>query len=157
MTAMMVLGIGNSLAGDDGAGNYAVRLLQMRLEEAKNQGKTHDIIAIDAGTVPESYTSIIRRAKPELLVLVDAAEMALPPGSIRLVKPERLKSSAFSTHKMPLNILIDYIKEMCGRVVMVGIQPGEAGTGLSAVVQTAAERLAEMIWCGCIDEIKPLE
>jgi len=156
MTAMMVMGIGNELGGDDGIGNRVAQLLNQRLEAASDEP---GILCIDAGTVPENYTSIIRRQQPQLLVLVDAAEMGLEPGAVRLVKPDRLKTLSFSTHSMPLTVLIDYVKELCGRVVLIGIEPSEKehGQGLSVPAEQTAEQVVALLLTGRCNEIEVLE
>ncbi len=155
---MMVMGIGNVLGGDDGAGNYLAQLMKRRLAAEKDMGEKCEIMAIDAGTVPESYTSVIRRQRPALLVLADAAEMGLPPGAVRLVGAERLRTPSFSTHSMPLTALAEYVRELAGRVEIIGIQPSAMGTGqkLSKAVREAAERLVDLLLAGDIEEIERL-
>lgn len=154
--SLMVLGIGNELGGDDGVGNHMVRFLNQQVD---THGYEPPIHAIDTGTMPENYTSLIRRDCPDLLVLVDAAEMGLSPGHVRLIHPERLKTVSFSTHGMPLTAFIDYVKTLCGRVVLIGIQPSEKvrGQELTTMVRQAAEQVTELLLEGRIDEIEPLE
>ena len=61
-----------------------------------------------------------------LFMDVDAAGMALPVGSIRLLdKRDVARKSMFTTHSLPLSILIEEIEQSCDDIVFVGIQPGD--------------------------------
>lgn len=163
MSHKIILGIGNPLGGDDAVGSFVAR----RISE-KRQGKAgaerpgafppQDITAIDAGAAPESYTSIIRRNRPEQLVLVDASDMGLPPGSIRLLSPENIATSSFSTHSMPLSAFVSYVSEFCGQVYIIGIQPERTTIGgkLSTIVQKSADRVVDLILNDRLDEISAL-
>ena len=158
MNGTIVLGVGSRLGGDDAAGAYAVEKINRRLKKAKTS-PSPPITAIDAATAPESYTSVIRRERPALLVLVDAADMNLPPGSLRIISPERIVAASFSTHQMPLSAFMSYVKEFCGEVLLIGIQPGqtEAGKEISTTVRQSVKKLAEAILEGRIAEIPMLE
>ena len=58
--------------------------------------------------------------------LVDAADMALPVGAIRLLdKTDVARKSMFTTHSLPLSILIEEIEQSCEDIVFIGIQPGD--------------------------------
>ena len=155
MSQKIILGIGNPLGGDDNIGPYVIRRLQKRVKEVRRQ----DITAIDAGSAPEGYTSVIRQHRPEQLILVDAADMGLPPGSIRLLSPDKIKTVSFSTHSMPLSALISYVQEFCGQVHIIGIQPAqtEVGDRLSEPVQKTGERVSELILDDRLQEISVLE
>jgi hydrogenase 3 maturation protease len=157
MSGTTVLGIGNRLGGDDAAGAYLVQELHRRLKKAASPPP--DITAIDAATAPESYTSIIRRERPALLILVDAADMGLSPGSIRIIPPQKISTSSFSTHQMPLSAFMAYVSEFCEHVVLIGVQPGnaEAGSKISATVRQSTKKLAELILENRITEVLPLE
>ena len=116
MSHKIILGIGNPLGGDDAVGSFVVRKVNEKQQgkasaERAKASRQQDITAIDAGTAPESYTSIIRRNRPEQLVLVDASDMGLPPGSIRLLSPEKIATLSFSTHRMPLSAFVSYVSE----------------------------------------------
>ena len=160
----IILGIGNPLGGDDAVGSLVARIINERLAAESSTPNLstppqYTIAAIDTGSVPESYTSVIRRKQPEQLVLVDAADMGLPPASIRLLSPEKITTPSFSTHSMPLSTLISYVREFCGQLYIIGIQPKstKAGGRLSVPVRKSGERVAELILEGRLDELKALE
>jgi hydrogenase 3 maturation protease len=161
MSGTIVLGIGNRLGGDDAAGTYVVDILNPALMAlSAGQQKTKallptEIMAIDVGTAPESYTSVIRRHRPDLLILVDAADMGLPPGALRTITPEKISILSFSTHNIPLSTFISYVEESCGKVLLVGVQPEQMamGNGISKTVRKSAKKLAEAILEGRTDEI----
>ena len=154
MGGTIVLGIGNRLGGDDAAGTCVVDMLNRRRHRAKAL-LSAEIMAIDAGTAPESYTSVIRQHRPDLLILVDAADMGLPPGALRTITPEKISILSFSTHHIPLSIFISYVLEFCGKVLLVGVQPErtETGGGISKAICKSVEELAEAILEGRIAEI----
>jgi len=154
MSGTIVLGIGNRLGGDDAAGTRVVDILSQRRHRAKALLPT-EIMAVDAGTAPESYTSVIRQHRPDLLILVDAADMGLPPGALRIITPEKISILSFSTHHMPLSMFISYVEEFCGKILLVGVQPErtETGMGISKAVRKSVKKLAEAILEGRIAEI----
>jgi hydrogenase 3 maturation protease len=158
MGSTIILGIGNRLGGDDAAGTYVVDMLNQRQHRAKVVLPA-EIMAIEAGTAPESYTSVIRKHRPDLLILIDAADMGLPPGALRTIAPERISILSFSTHNIPLSLFVSYVEEFCGKVLLVGVQPEqtETGRGISKAVHKSVKKLAEAILKGEIAEIPLLE
>jgi len=162
----VVLGIGNTLRSDDGIGIYVVERINKYLEELKSGAEQAEftdvgrkIIAINCGTTPENYTSIIRKHNPARLILVDAAEMGLSPGSYRIIPPEKLGVMHVSTHSMSLSFLISYVSDFCKDIVLVGFQPErmELGTELSSTVQKSAQHVANLIIEERLSEIMVLE
>ena len=154
MGGTIILGIGNRLGGDDAAGTLVVDMLNRRRHRAKAL-LAAEIMAIDAGTAPESYTSVIRQHRPDLLILVDAADMGLPPGALRTITAEKISILSFSTHHMPLSMFVSYVEEFCGKVLLVGVQPErtEMNRRISKVVHKSVKNLAEAILEGRIAEI----
>jgi hydrogenase 3 maturation protease len=140
----VLLGIGNSLLGDDGAGNYVA-------SRYRQSGWT----VFDCGTVPENFTSPVRRLHPEVLLLVDAAEMGLPAGEFRVVPRNSIADVSIGTHSLPLTHLIDYLSPDAGRILFIGIQPAsmEMGAELSPAVKEGADRLMDTIRTGSLAEI----
>lgn len=158
MSGTVILGIGNRLGGDDAGGPCLVDRLNQRKHEAKTSHAA-EITAIDAGTAPESYTSVIRRHQPDLLILVDAADMGLPPGALRTIPSDKISVLSLSTHHMPLSMFISYVGGFCGKVLLIGVQPERTETGgrISKAVRTSVIELAEAILEGRVVEIPPLE
>ena len=67
----LIMCIGNRHGGDDAIGPYVAD----RLKE-----KINDFVVLDCGTVPENFTSVVKRHKPRNLIIIDAVEMGLTPG-----------------------------------------------------------------------------
>ncbi len=161
----IILGIGNTLKGDDGSGVYVAERVNEYLPDAKEElGQTKTmgnrrVSAINCGTTPENYTSIIRKHNPDRLILVDAADMGLKPGSYRVIPPERIGVMHISTHNIPLSVFISYVGEFCKDVVLIGIQPDEMeiGAALSSVVQRNGDYIANLIIEKRLKEIRFLE
>ncbi len=137
----VLLCIGNSMMGDDGAGPLLAEMCQ-----AAPKG---DWVVIDGGTAPENDVVAIRELRPERLLLVDATDMGLNPGEIRLIDPDDIAEMfMMTTHNMPLNYLVDQLKADVGEVVFLGIQPDIVGfyypmtDAVKAAVETVYQRLA---------------
>ncbi len=154
----VILGIGNILKGDDGIGIYIAEKLNKYFNEAKFAEAKREVIVLDCGTIPENYTSVIRKHNPDTLILVDAADMGLNPGSFRIIPPERIEVMYFSTHAIPLSIFMSYVSEFCGEIVLIGIQPDrmDIGTTLSSVVQKNGDQVVKLMIEGRLSEIHSL-
>jgi hydrogenase 3 maturation protease len=134
----LVVGIGNTLKGDDGAGCIVCEQLK----------DTFAGQVIDAGTVPENYIGPIIEKRPEVLVVVDAIDFGGPAGEVRIFEPEELSSAAISTHTLSPRLFVDVIcKSIPVEVWFVGIQLGRTvlGEGLSKEVEEAVGMVAEIL------------
>jgi hydrogenase 3 maturation protease len=130
--------VGNGMMGDDGAG---VLLAQM-MRRAPLDGWE----VLDGGAAPENMLYSVREMAPERVVLVDAADMDLPPGSIRCIDADRLDAPLFlTTHTLPLTFLIESLREFVPQVDFIGIQPEVVAFGfpMSESVKKAAQQLYE--------------
>nr|MDO8100259.1 hydrogenase maturation peptidase HycI [Candidatus Njordarchaeota archaeon] len=135
---LLILGVGNHLKGDDAAGIEFARQLKRQV------GFSSKINIIEAGLAPENFTWVIRKFHPSHILIVDAAQMGMPPGSMRIVEKGEIAGFSFSTHNLSLSLLVSYIKkEFDSEVVMVGIEPSnlEFGETISKPVVDAVERL----------------
>jgi hydrogenase 3 maturation protease len=140
-----IVGIGNEERGDDAAGLEIVKRLQIELPQ-----RGDDLLFLCTGTVPENFTREIVSFKPELVVLVDAADFGGKPGELVLAAPDAVRGIAFSTHTLPLSVLATYIERMTGaRVVVLGIQPKntDASSGPSPEVERTVRELVKRIAC----------
>ena len=134
----IIVGIGNVLKGDDGAGPLVCQQLNGRVCAE----------LIDAGTVPENYIQLIIKKAPQNLLIIDAIDFGVLAGTINIFKPEQLNSSVFSTHTLSPRLFVDMvcrnIKEGTNvDVYFVGIQPGQTqlGQSISPEVGRAVQRL----------------
>lgn len=143
----LLLGIGNPLRGDDGAGSHVARCVS-----------ADGWLALDCGTAPENFTSVVRRERPDLLVVVDAVDMGLPAGAVRIVPTERIEDCGIGTHTLPLTAFLAFVGDAVGEAIVVGIQPSTLDLieFLSPAVRDAADRLAALIAAGRIREIPVL-
>lgn len=147
-TRVAVVGVGQELEGDDGAGMAVARLFR-RLWRGKGAapGRVRRPVAttILAGVAPENATLALRRFHPTHTLFIDAADLGLPPGQWRVIGLEEIGGVTFSTHMLPLPMLARFIGADLGcRVVVVGIQPQRLtyGEGLTAPVKRGAAELA---------------
>ena len=137
-----VVGVGNTLRGDDGAGILVVRALAERLQGAP------DVLLIDGSTAPENFTGPLRRFRPDLVIEIDAAHLQQPPGTVAWVDWRDADGMSASTHTLPPSVLAGFLLADIGcRVSLLGIQPAtlEMGDGMSPEVASAVGRLAEQI------------
>jgi hydrogenase 3 maturation protease len=151
----VLLGIGNPLRRDDGVGLWVAE----RMRGA-------DWEVIPAGQSVENALGLVARLPPDLLVVVDAAEMGLPPGSVRRLSLDQSEQMLGSTHALPLLFLLGTVRDAVGEIVLVGIQPADRslGAGLTPAVQAAAawvvtclreERLGEILPLAPVEEPPP--
>jgi hydrogenase 3 maturation protease len=132
----LLLGIGNPRHGDDALGPIFARAFRHPHWRCLN-----------AATVPENFTGLIRRLHPDLLVLLDAADMGLPPGTLRRLDPSTIHGRDFGTHAPSLGQLAGYLSDCAGRIVILGIQPAatETGARLSVPVRSALQALGRAL------------
>lgn len=132
--ADVLLCVGNSMMGDDGAGPLLAEMCRN-----KPQGAW---IVIDGGSAPENDIGVIRELQPNRLLIVDATDMGLAAGEIRQIDPQDIADMfIMSTHNMPLNYLVEQLKEDTNEVIFLGIQPDIVGFyyPMTAAVKIAVE------------------
>lgn len=103
------------------------------------------MLVLEGGSLPESLSSPLRRFMPHVVLLLDAADMGEPIGTIALLQKEQIAAAGFSTHSMPLNLLASYLEKEIGcEVMLIGIQPYniEFGAPMSAACVKAAALLS---------------
>lgn len=135
----LLLGIGNPRHGDDALGPVFARAF-----------RHPDWRCVNAATAPENFAGLVRRLHPDLLVLLDAADLGLPPGTLRRLDSDAVAAGDFGTHAGSLGQLAEYLSDCAGRVVILGIQPAGTvpGARLSAPVRTALKALGHELAAG---------
>jgi hydrogenase 3 maturation protease len=92
---VIILGIGNTLRSDDGAGS----VLASRIKDGVS------FLVWDAGLNPENYLNRIIKEKPDSLVIIDAADFGGKAGEFRISEADQIQTSnLFSTHIIVLII-----------------------------------------------------
>lgn len=131
----LILGIGNSLRGDDACGSLLARALKERLR----------IKVIDAGSSPENYLGSIVKKNPALLLLVDAVDFGASPGEIKLFDLKDIKSDGFfMTHNPTPETIGSYLKSNCAcSIWLLAVQPQKIAfcEDLSPAVEKRIEQL----------------
>jgi hydrogenase 3 maturation protease len=132
-----VVGVGQRLRGDDGAGSAVARRLAALAGPA--------LRVVDAGHAPENCLGPIVRFGPDAILFIDAARGGLAPGELTWLRPDEADGRGGSTHTLSLEMLASYLSAETGAAVHVlGIEPGEMafGEGLSPVVEEAVTQAA---------------
>ncbi|MFN8398497.1 MAG: hydrogenase 3 maturation endopeptidase HyCI [Anaerolineales bacterium] len=144
-----IVGIGNPLRNDDVAGMLVARELLQR----ECSADVSHFLVIQAGHAPENVTGELRNFHPDLIILMDAAEMRSEPGTICWVPIQLIEGMSASTHSLPLSMLARYLTlELNCAVVLIGIQPRstEVGEAVSPEILTAVHEIVEEISIDCL-------
>ena len=127
MSNTLVLGVGNVLLADEGAGVHAMNYL-------KDHYDLPDTTYLDAGTL--SFTLAADIAAADNLIVFDAAQIEADPGSVRVFQDAEvddfLRSGRRSVHEVGFADLMDIARlEGClpERYALIGIQPEQLGWG----------------------------
>jgi hydrogenase maturation protease HycI len=141
-----VLGIGQELRGDDAAGVYAARALERLISACDH------LLVLVAGPAPENFTGVLRRFGPDLVLLLDAAQMDAPPATVAWLAWQAADGISASTHTLPLSILATFLTTDLGcRVTLLGIQPttislnAPLSPAIRQTIETVVQRLAELL------------
>jgi len=147
----LVLGIGNTLLTDEGAGIHAIRRLEARAQPIEG------VRFLDGGTLSFTLTGPIGEASD--LIVIDAAELQRAPGSVETFLEADMdrflgQHTKRSVHEVALLDLMQ-IAQLTGclpaRRALIAIQPasvdwGERPTpGVENAIELACERTLEII------------
>jgi len=134
-----VLGIGSEFKADDSAGVVVVEELQKRFDSVKHSNGDK-VMFINGATAPENFTGDIKRFAPTHLIIVDAAEMGETPGTVKLIPNDKVGGISFSTHVLPIAVMINYLKQSINfESSIIGVEPQvlEFGAEMSKEVKEA--------------------
>jgi hydrogenase maturation protease len=144
MTRTLVLGLGNPIMGDDGAGLAALEQLRREWEIPE------EVELVDGGTWGMNLLPLIESA--ERIILLDAIHAGDRPGTLVLLQREELPryfSHKLSPHQIDLREVLA-LAELRGTlpkdVVAFGVEPErvEMRAGLSPIVEAAIGNLVTL-------------
>ena len=136
---MRIWCLGNELLGDDAVGCKVAELLLGK----KIAG------VIDCGTTPENHIASLREKPASTLLIVDAADMGLPPGELRGLSLEELDAASAVSHGVPMSLLLSPFIGVF-EIAVLGIQPEttQMGAPLSEAAERSAQRAVYLIESG---------
>ncbi len=148
MPRKLLLGVGNDIRGDDAIGALVAR---------EFQHPEWDVV--DCGSMPENEIIRVDQGEFDLIVIVDAADMGLEPGEVRMVHRSKLGVFTMSTHAIPLSLAMDFLQEKVERVILLGVQPKEMclKEGLTPELIKAKEGVISMLHSGEWESIAVLD
>jgi len=140
----VVLGVGNLVRGDDGVGLHAVRALAAMALPA-------GVEVVEGDTAPFDALSTVGPVGK--LIVVDAAEMGEPAGTIRRLTPADLaagEAAQVSLHDLDLLWALEALRATGhepDEVVIVGVQPAsmEWSLELSPAVRAQLAAVTEAV------------
>jgi hydrogenase maturation protease len=146
---LLVIGIGNILLRDEGAG---VRVAEWvgHANEGRPHGFPPRTRVVDGGTLGLELLPMLEDARA--VVLIDAVNLHGAPGDVAVLRGERLKGTLanhLSPHEVGIGDLLA-AGRLAGtlpeQIALVGIQPGEIAVGLDLTdaVQAALPRAAAL-------------
>jgi hydrogenase 3 maturation protease len=139
---VFVLGIGMDWKSDDRLGVALAQTL------AKKLPADPGIRIISGGEAPENFTGAIRAFLPSHVILLDAVDHGLAPGTAFLADEQSITVGDMTSHHLPLRLLMRFLgTSLPCRVILVGVQPQTLlpGNRLSAPVKKTLPALAEFL------------
>lgn len=132
-----IVAIGNILRGDDGLGPKLIEILKSKSVKAP---------LFDCGTAPENYIFPILSTSCDTVILVDAADLGIPPGEVRIFNLDEITNVSFSTHNPSPRLFTDLLKTGKDNlsIFVVSVQPKNTSLGkpLSKEVLRGLDTLA---------------
>ena len=142
--SVAIVGIGNNLLTDDGAGIHA-------LNRFAGEHADEDIDCIDGGTV--GLALLDRLSSRDGLIALDAMILGKAPGTVTLLEGEEmdahLRNQRGSVHEVGLSDLMDALRlrgELPEHRALIGIEPADMdwGTEPTEAVAAAVPRAADL-------------
>ena len=138
-----VLGLGNTDRADDGAGILVALALKKHFPSFSYS--EHDGVE---GTVLD----ISEREEVATVFFVDAANLGLEPGSIRVIPKNEIKETEITTHRVAVALMAAILERSGKRTAVICIQPKaiEFRGNVSETVRTSVGKVVDAL-------LKPME
>jgi len=138
-----IIGIGNTLRGDDGLGPELI--VRLNKDIKRGDKRTERFLLLDVGEVLENFFKPISDFKPEKILAIDAVYMSKKPGEISIVPVNDLSEQGISTHGISLKLSLSHLADRLGiNVYLLAVQPENIGIGqpISQPVNKAIEEIS---------------
>lgn len=148
---VLVLGLGNTLLSDEGAGIHVIRYLQEQFPDRPN------VEYLDGGTLSFTLSEPIENA--DALIVVDAAELGAEAGAVRCYQDKAMDDFVGGNRKRSVHevslidlLAVAYLTErLPKRRALVGIQPASVDWGdqptqkVADAIPTAGRQILDLI------------
>ena len=144
-TPVLVLGLGNVVCQDDGAGIAAIHKLTREYELPEG------VLALDGGTLGLSLLPLVDSA--EQVIMVDAIRAEGPPGTLVRIEGDEVAPAVYerlSPHQIGVADLLagaSLLDRYPDRVVLIGVVPEsvDLGLGRTPAVEASIPELVERV------------
>jgi hydrogenase 3 maturation protease len=136
------VGVGNELRSDDAIGLLIVEKLRTTIA----------CPCINAGQVPENSFGPIVKEQPRTVIVIDAVQLFMKPGSYQLLTESDIQHTGFSTHTLSLAVFMQYVREASDAdVYLLGVQPRSTdfGEGLTPQLEQSLDEIVTLIADAC--------
>lgn len=140
---LAILGIGSELMQDDAAGIFVTQKLIKKFGEAGSGFKIYT-----GYTTPENFTKNITDFHPDHIILIDAADLKMSPGSFMNIPVQAITDFSLGTHKLSLIMMIKYLKEVINpefTVIAVQYKSIEFNGKMTKEVKTAVTQVIDIL------------
>ena len=134
---VVIAGIGGLIRKDDFIGVGIVKKLRGKVSPS--------VYLIECEMSPEKFLEPIIQFKPTHILLINAAQLNLEPGSSRLIELNRIVGPTVLTHALTYQIFREFLAEATGaKVVLLAVQPKDTsfGEGFTKELEETIERLS---------------
>jgi hydrogenase 3 maturation protease len=141
---IFVLGIGMDWKSDDRLGVVLARALARALPAHPR------LRIVSSGEAPENFTGQVRAFAPSHVLLLDAVDHGLKPGTVFLADENSITMGDMTSHRLPLKLLMRFLAASIPcQVMLLGVQPRTLlpGNRLSVPVRKTLPR-----WAGFLAE-----
>jgi coenzyme F420 hydrogenase subunit delta len=146
---VVVLGVGNSLFGDDGFGPATVQFMLKSMEVPS------DVCVLDAGTavMPILLDILLSDVGPKRLIILDTADLGKKPGELVRMSVKQLpqtRGNIFSFHTFSARMVLQELENRkCLEVIILACQAEEISPeireGLSEPVNDAVSLAGQIV------------
>ena len=138
----VVLGIGNTILTDEGAGVRAVELIEQTYVVPP------EVVLIDGGT--SGMEMLEDLSNLDLLIIIDVVKTGAPPGTVVTIAGDDIPvffRSKLSPHQIALpDVLasLELLDAMPGEIIVIGVEPISLELGLE-MTPTVAARIPDLV------------
>lgn len=133
-----ILGIGNSMRGDDCCGAELAKRINGKVAAE----------VFECGATPENFVDPLINSRPDAILVIDSYDLQKSPGTIKLFQSSSLNNLDFSTDTHSSQIFVDFLyRKSQANVAFLVIQPSRNKLNLemSKEVQEAVSKLEEIV------------